>query len=351
MCMFSWIRLNNRTNHNTQVIIVITMVCGIANIFLIGNLNYIRLLVLFLSFFVGKLFLNDSIEPKPFLNVFWIYTAFIVIRIFTQGLGQAVFTYVSNNYASVYLLCPLIIYYIKNERKQEKIDLIPAIVLWFICAFTTSRMGLLTASFILGGLILYGAKKANGRFGPVIILIVIILFIIPLIPFVLPILLSKYSDLYIIQRFMNIGLTSPARTRMWTEYFELLKNTKYLLFGAPTSEVYWAARFYEGNLHNSYLIVHAYLGILGFLGLVILIAKSYRFGVKKKNWVYLIMLTAFCVRSYTDHVFGCNRISPIIIFLIFLPFLPEYNTEFLFQKDQLEISGKKKNNRGGLNHA
>ena len=318
------------------LILVITLACGVANIYLIGNLNYVRLLVLFLSFFVGQLFLNERIDAKVFLNVYLIYALFLLFRIATQGLGNPIFTYVSNNYASVYLLCPLLIYYIKNEQAQDKINLYPAIGFWIICALTTSRMGLLTASFILGGLILYKSHKANGKVGAKIIIVVLLLFMIPLAFYLLPLLASKYSDLYIIQRFMNMGLTSSARTRMWSEYIELLNDTKYLLFGAPTDEVYWAARFYEGNVHNSYMTVHAYLGIIGFIGLVLMIIRSIYFGFKNKKFVYLIMLVGFCIRAVTDHVFGCNRISPIILFLIFLPFMSEYASKQILQWDLVD---------------
>ena len=324
MCMFSLFRLGSRFSTKVHCMILVSVLCGICNVHIIGNLNYIRLFILFLSFYVGLLFLHEAIESKTFLRIYVIYAIFVILMILVKGLGNPIFSYVSNNYASVYLMCPLLVYYIKSERENRKIELYPAILFWIICGLTTSRMGVLTASFILGGLILNNTYKTNGRVGYKVLILVVLICAIPLGLYLLPSLLNRYSNLYIVQRFINMGLTSTARTRMWNEYIELLKNGKYLIFGAPTSEVYWAAKFYEGNVHNSFLTVHAYLGIVGFWGLIGLILKGLRYSVKSKQWIYFIMLVAFSVRSFSDHVFGCNRISPIILFLLLAAVLPEF---------------------------
>jgi len=322
LCVFAVLHLHGMLDNRTHIIMIASLICGISNIFIIGNLNFIRLFVLLLSIYVAKLFVSDCIMSRTYLRIYFIYALFVLFMIITRGLGHPIFTYVSNNYASVYLLCPLMIYYIKGEREGDNIKLFPAVLFWITCALTTSRMGLLAASFMLGCLILYRERKNKGKYGLLMIILVIILFAIPLGLYLLPSIISKYADLYIIDRFLNMGLTSSARTRMWTEYLALLKNIKYLLFGAPTDQVYWAARFYEGNLHNSYLIVHSYLGMVGFIGLVVFIGRSLFHSIKNKNWVFFIMLITFCVRSYSDHVFGCNRISPFIFFLIFFTFIP-----------------------------
>ena len=98
MCMLSWLRMKPRLDAKIFLILVITLACGAANINLIGNLNYVRLLVLFLSFFVGQLILSDRIDAKVFLNIYLIYALFLLFRIATQGLGNPIFTYLSNKY-------------------------------------------------------------------------------------------------------------------------------------------------------------------------------------------------------------------------------------------------------------
>lgn len=324
MCIFSLFQLNKKNGTDFRFMKLFALVCGALNIYYIHNLNFIKLLVLYLSFYIGGLLLYDGIEEKTYLHIYWVYVIVVAFRIFAKGLGYPVFAYVSNNYVSVYLLCPMLIYYIKTERKQDEINTVPAIVFWVICVLTTSRMGVFTASFILGFLLLCKSHEVKSRLR-IKIIILLILFTVLLACFLLADIHDRYSELYIIQKFADRGFSSDSRTRMWIEYVNLLKARKYLFFGAPTNEVYWAAKYYEGNIHNSFLIVHAYLGILGFLGLVFLLLNSVKYGFKNKRWIYLIMLTAFCMRSFTDHVFGCNRISPIMVFLILIPFSSECN--------------------------
>lgn len=319
LCLICVITKRKAINIWFCLCILTATVSGLINIVYIGNLNIIRLLVLIVAFIIARLLLCREIKASALLNIYTIFLAFVSVMIAVKGLGNPIFQYVSNNYVSVYLLAPLVIFYTKTECEGKEIRLWPAIAYWVLCAMATSRMGLLTASFLLALLVIYRERKKYGKIGGRMIVFAIILVAVPMALFALPYITSKYNDLYIVNRFLEMGMTSSARNRMWGEYLELLDNKKYLLFGAPTKLVYWSNKYYEGDLHNSFLIVHSDIGLAGFVGMTILLVRSYLFGIKFKRTVYLITMSAFCMRAFTDHVFGCNRLSPIILFFLLFP--------------------------------
>ena len=339
MCMISLVLLNQKTQLEFYVIVIIIFLCGIFNMIFIKNMNLILLIIAFSSFFVAQLLINECIDSKVLLNVYLLYALFMLFMIVYYK-NSNIFVYVSNNYASVYLLAPLSIYYSKVEYNNEEIKIYPAIIFLAICAFTTSRMGLLVASFTLICLIIYKDRFSNNKIIRNLIFIIIITFLIitfsHIIFYIMPTLLYKYSNIYIVRRFIDFGLTSFSRNRIWSEYLELLNNKLYLILGAPTNQVYWAARFYGGNLHNSFLIVHSYFGIIGVTGLIVFLIRSYIFGIQQKRWIYIISLSAFCMRSFSDHVFGCNRITPVIIFFVLQPLIYRHN--YIYSNKQVKLN-------------
>lgn len=333
LCFICVITKGITNNIKFYLYLLTAIISGLINIFFIGNLNIIRLLVLVIAFFITLLLLHPEIKASLLLSVYAIFSAFVFVMIVVKGLGNPIFEYVSNNYVSVYLLAPLVIYYTKTECEGKDIRLLPAMIYWVLCGLATSRMGLFTASLLLAMLVIYRERMKYGKIGGRMIVFVIILITVPIALLALPYIASRYNDLYIVNRFLEMGMTSSARNRMWGEYLELLGNKKYLLFGAPTELVYWSNRFYEGDLHNSYLIVHSNIGIAGFIGMIVLLVRSYLFGIKYKRKIYLITMSAFCIRALTDHVFGCNRLSPVILFFLVFPMF--YRHDFL--KDRIGI--------------
>jgi hypothetical protein len=58
---------------------------------------------------------------------------------------------------------------------------------------------------------------------------------------------------------------------------------------------------------------------LGFAFVIIQSLKSGLFSIRNKKWVYMFSLLSFEVRSFTDHVFAANRITPIFLALLLAP--------------------------------
>jgi O-antigen ligase len=73
---------------------------------------------------------------------------------------------------------------------------------------------------------------------------------------------------------------------------------------------------YSGNLHNSFLFVHAYMGIFGFVAMLILILRAVVRAIRSGRGVYLCCILTLCFRGMTDHMFGGNRLSAIAIAIL-----------------------------------
>ena len=118
---------------------------------------------------------------------------------------------------------------------------------------------------------------------------------------------------------LSFGEIEAYLEYIWNEYFGGIgKSWKAFFLGVDQSTLYWAQPF-GGNLHSSFLFVHAYLGIIGFVVFVGLLVRAGLKAIRSRKWLYFCALLTFAFRGTTDHVFGANRITAIILALILLP--------------------------------
>ena len=66
-------------------------------------------------------------------------------------------------------------------------------------------------------------------------------------------------------------------------------------------------------------MVHAFFGLGGFIAIVIMMMSSFKFAVQQQRWIFIICFIAFCMRAFTDHVFGCYRLTPVFLFFLLYP--------------------------------
>ncbi len=319
LCVIALRNLHKRVLENIHLLICGTLVFGGFNIVFIGNNTVIRLTLVVLGFFIAELFLSHTAPANAFLASVIINTVFIIYKVAKYGVGSNVYLAVSNNYISIFLLAPLLIYYVKKEMYHCAISIKPAIIVWVMCFIGGGRGGLLVASFLLCCLLFYRYKKMPNVREKFLISFIFPVFVITAATVLLPVVINHFGDYRVVSRFMEIGFNSDSRLRMWREYFELLKDSKYLLLGGPLGEVFWAAKFYNGNLHNSFLMVHAFFGLGGFIAIVIMMMSSFKFAVQQQRWIFIICFIAFCMRAFTDHVFGCYRLTPVFLFFLLYP--------------------------------
>ncbi len=290
------------------------------NVIFVGNMSWIKTGILLMSFLMAAVMLDDMTDERAFLIAVYLNAAVVAVKIAMHGLSAPVYVESSNNYISVHLLAPAVLYYSLLNIRGKKIPLIPGIVIWVLSLVAGGRGGLLAATILLGGIILhrYLEDEATRR-ERVLLGCLLVVILVPLLFLLLEVFASRFNGLYVVTRFLDKGLNGGGRLACWAEYIEksMMSVTRFL-FGTELYEVGWVVH-YDGNLHNSYLFVHAFLGIFGFLFLMGMLIRAIVVGIRRKMWVYVFSLLAFMFRGLTDHVFGVNRLTVVILALILIP--------------------------------
>ena len=297
-----------------------TGVLAACNILFVGNLTWIKTVILLMSFLAATLMMDELTDERAYLVALYLNVAVVLAKIALNGLKTPVYVDSSNNYVSVHLLAPAVIYYSLTEIRGKKIVLCHGIVIWVLSLLAGGRGGLLAATILLGGLILHKYLQDEvTRRERVLLGCLLVVILIPILFLVLEIFANRFNGLYVVTRFLDKGMDGGGRLACWAEYLEKTSmSLKRVLFGTELYEVGWVVH-YNGNLHNSYLFVHAFLGIFGFLFVLIMLIRAIVIGIRKKMWVYVFCVLTFMFRGLTDHVFGVNRLSIVVLVLIFIP--------------------------------
>ncbi len=296
-------------------------VLSLLNTLIIGNQNIIRTGILVAAFFIAALFLSDEVDERAFAISSYLNSLFVLVRVLQNGgTRERVYDGYSNNYVSVLLLSPAVLYYAVCSARNKKCSIWPAVCVWGLSFVMAGRGGVLSTSFLLLGVLLHKffLDEASRR-DRVILGIILCMILIPAVIYGLSSLFQSDSNLYIVDRINKNGLDGGQRLDIWNEYItDMFKSWQYLFFGVKQDIIVYAQQF-SGNLHNSFLFVHAYLGIIGFVVFVGLVIRAFWKSIQSGKWLYFCALFTFAFRGFTDHVFGSNRISAIMIALVLLP--------------------------------
>ena len=292
----------------------------IVNTFALGNESVVRSMIMVASFFVAALMLDEEVDERTYLAAIYLNAAVALAHLLLFGRKAAVYAGSSNNYVSIHLLIPAVLYYSLLDVRGKKIPIIPAGVIWVTSLLAGGRGGLIASTLLLAGVLLrrYLQDDASRR-ERVLLGFVLILILIPVIYVVIRIAMEKLSDLYVIDRFMAKGMDGGGRIACWTEYLEYMgKSAKNMFLGVNLDDLRWV-RHYNGNLHNSFLFIHAYMGMAGFVTFMILLIRATVWSIRNKKGIYLCCIMTLCFRGLTDHMFGGNRMSAIVIAMVLIP--------------------------------
>ncbi len=305
---------------------------SLLNTIIIGNQNVIRTGILFSAFFLAALFLHDEVDEKAFAISVYINALFVLVKLLQNGVKERVYDGYSNNYVSILLLSPAVLYYAVCSARRRNCSLLPAAIICILSFLMGGRGGVLSTGILLMGVILHKYfKERESRRERVILGIILCIVLVPMLVYgMMSIFQDETSDLYIVERVTRLGMDGGQRLDIWSEYItDMGQSWQYLLFGVKQDIIINAQQF-AGNLHNSFLFVHAYLGIIGFVVFVGLVIRAFWKSIQSGKWLYFCTLFTFAFRGFTDHVFGSNRISAIMIALVLLP-------------DFIDLSATKKN--------
>lgn len=224
-----------------------------------------------------------------------------------------VFANVSRNNISVVLLYASISLYIMlSMENKKKIDLKPAIITFIISIWAIGRSGIVSSFALLLGLIFvkFHVKKKY-------IVVICLLIALLVYAFIQSGIFNyfAYSGNAIQHATISMMREESERGAIWTNYYDNLDLFR-IICGVNVAEDQWAAgEILAYNYHNSFIFLHAQTGLMGLITMALIIfsiSKFYRI-----NQVFLILLLALILRSFTDMVIFFGRFDFIPFFFIF----------------------------------
>ena len=132
------------------------MVTGLLNFVLIGNITLKKLLeCAFLNTATAAMLIEMKFNRKWLLYSVYIYCVHFALKFVTTGLDVRVLPRYSNNFISLIIIMPTVIYYAVSEAYGDKISYIPAFFVWVICLLAKGRSGIGAATILFALLFVY----------------------------------------------------------------------------------------------------------------------------------------------------------------------------------------------------
>lgn len=301
---------------------VLIMLTGLINVVYPGNSTLKKQLFTIVSVGIALVFLDKRTDERVFLYMFLVSALVALVRILIGGPKGTIYVSSSANFVSVHLLCPLVLYYSETERREKKLFLWPIVVAWVMCLVARGRGGILFCSFLLLGLIVVRVLPAFLRLDKSKKLICGAVLVGVL---VLAVILTVKGDLIykipVLEKFARFGMSGTGRGKIWGDYlqhtFSVFENTVF----APALETIEIVVIKGNNLHNSFLNIHAYNGLIMFVVVIVMCAYAAINGIKNRKWVYLICFATLCMRGFTDYVFWGSTGTPFLFYFLFMPYV------------------------------
>lgn len=130
---------------------------------------------------------------------------------------------------------------------------------------------------------------------------------------------------------------STGRFEIWDNYYANLDMLR-LFFGSNIYTDPWPkGEELAYNLHNSFLRLFAYTGLMGLLTIILMNAALIYFFYKNK--LFFILLLALIIRGFTDTIFFFESWDFLLFFFIFY-FLNDISAIYVGSPSRLALKNK-----------
>ena len=219
----------------------------------------------------------------------------------------------SRNTISVYAIASFTMYCIANhnrslqDSKVRRNEIILMAVLTLVtCIFSVGRSGILS-SFILLIFVVLDYSQVKKLF------VLIISLTLLLTGLFSDFIIQSSSKIFLYTKFGIEGMET-ARYEMYQSYLSVL-NFESLIFGKSANDS--SLIFIEEGYHNSYILLHMYLGIGIFIifYMIYFTAKTF---LKSNHLILLGCILAISIRAFTDeHLIRGNYLQFGIIIALY----------------------------------
>lgn len=302
LCAFSYSVLKKGIRGINAYLILIGALYSvfmILSLFYNGNADYLDLLWIWAYMGIAILTYEFEISKRTYWNVAYFIIALICIYMVKGGTAASLLSMGSQNNISAYVIFFVIMGYLSIMKEKRAIKYYSSFLTLAICLWTGSRAGIISASLLLVGTFLYNFLAIKGQ------------KIKSLAKWCVLICFAVWAVTHFLGKYL-LGLTAKLnrygsgsiRTEIWREYIQgIEENIGNFFLGANTSNgTYRWLSFYNGNTHNSFLMLHAKFGLLALGLLIFLIFLVVHKAIKEKNYIIIIILLTASARMFYDWI-------------------------------------------------
>lgn len=275
------------------LLICINIIFGI-NLFTIGNVTLrdicysgiigpsIALLLFFFDY-------SKNVAKLIFYGIVLIFSTLLFSMLFTLD----DLTVNSRNYVSFYYFLFALPYFIYCSNHKIAVSFIPIIIILCFAFYAVGRGGIIMSLILLAGIIFVKIFVEQRKYK--IFRTIFIITIFSILYFVL----SSELTSGLFSRFQEKQIESQSRFYAWAEYIMNLNNVPNIILGVKIQDLQYTNFMLYGSLHNSYLTLHAKMGIFSLM-ILLLIAKGFINLIKWKHLYTLIPLLCLFVKAFVD---------------------------------------------------
>lgn len=266
-------------------------------------------LFIFSNLILAYILTVKSFSTKILLAGYYVI-AFIYILMMMSGITLDTFMQNSSrNIVSVICLCYLAVVYFVEFNQQEKLSVIPLLLLVVISVGAVGRGGIICSFGVFWAFIL--SKLRHNR----ILLILFLILILLSVSFFLDDIVLLYDDFIAKSRFSTEGLESSERGDLTDTYLANI-NFVTFLFGYNYSYNLLFIDF-DLNPHNSFIRFHSYMGIFAIFFMLFLLKSAFVISLKLDLFMG-VLLIVLLVRGWVDTVYFFDRYDFIIYAFLFM---------------------------------
>lgn len=222
----------------------------------------------------------------------------------------------SRNYVSIFLLISVFIITIIYVKKGQDVPVLVPIAYLILSILSIGRMGILSALLYCLLYYIVRVKKNNNKSFKIFLLFIALMFLFVLFVIEYDVIINQFFSRFVDSTAVNSNI---GRSQLYMLYLnKMFQNLGAFIFGVKITEITTVLSFIQGNLHSSIFQVHASLGLLGLLGLVYYLIKTFHYLFKEKNYYEIIFLIVFLFRISTDFALCGFITDTIMIYFVLL---------------------------------
>ena len=311
--------LNRGLNYRLLIFVTLACIAVFLNWLFVSSIQYNEIIKLFFVHFPIALVIayNRNMMPRLWLACFIFLFFFLLYRL--NLYGNHIFWDTNSNSISVDLIICAFIYELALKKRGKNTGVFIPLLVFIASTIAGGRGGIISSSILLLFYLInkYRTDKRNVK--------MVIKTLVSIFGLTITAIFLSENIYMILQRFFprftsiqaaNTSHSNFIRLSLVKSYIYNCKDIMGFFMGVDIAKHSQYGAALNGNIHNSYLQLHSYLGLIGIALVAYVFFVYFRTICKsKQNLIVISFFLAFFVRILTDYALPGN-IGDIIVWYV-----------------------------------